>query len=164
MSDFLTRLALRATDTAAAVRPRPLGRFETAAEPRAPAGFDSGDAPPGPWPAPPRQSDDAQGGHGGGKLDAPTTGRTVGHGVDVRAEEGGVEIEQGHVAVADAERRPGIRRRGRRGGGQQQQGARRRRLIQPHFPGVQQIDGRQGHNDNYPCGSTNIGSVGSVTS
>jgi hypothetical protein len=49
MSDFLARLALRATDTAAAVHPRPLGRFEPAAEPRAAISHDAGDAPAS-WP------------------------------------------------------------------------------------------------------------------
>ncbi len=43
MSDFLARLALRATDTTAAIRPRPLGRFEPAADPRAATGFDAAD-------------------------------------------------------------------------------------------------------------------------
>lgn len=61
MSDFLARLALRATDATAntAVRPRPLGRFESPAEPRAAAVFDAGDDQPAPWPAPPRHLDDA---------------------------------------------------------------------------------------------------------
>ena len=58
MSDFLARLALRATDTAAAVHPRPLGRFEPAAEPRAAIGHDAGDAPAS-WPTPPRRPENA---------------------------------------------------------------------------------------------------------
>ena len=40
MSDFLARLAQRATDTAAVVRPRPLGRFEPATQAPAAADFD----------------------------------------------------------------------------------------------------------------------------
>ncbi len=58
MSDFLARLALRATDTAAAVHPRPLGRFEPAAEPRAAISHDAGDAPAS-WPTPPRRPENA---------------------------------------------------------------------------------------------------------